>query len=67
MQQGDTSSLAVRIETLLITAPGGTVRPPREVALGLAVDRTSLAEALVQRPAQTPAEVRSAVLFAQIG
>ncbi|MDO9021634.1 MAG: hypothetical protein Q8S73_17870 [Deltaproteobacteria bacterium] len=39
-------SLAIRIETLLITAHGEAVRPPREVALGLALYLDSLADSL---------------------
>jgi mono/diheme cytochrome c family protein len=44
--QRDVTSLAIRIETLIITAHDGGVRPPREVALGLAVYLWSLAETL---------------------
>jgi mono/diheme cytochrome c family protein len=39
-------SLAIRVETLLITAHGEAVRPPREVALGLALYLDSLADSL---------------------
>lgn len=40
------TSLAIRIETLLITSHREAVRPPREVALGLALYLDSLADAL---------------------
>ncbi len=40
------TSLAIRIETLLITSHQEAVRPPREVALGLALYLDSLADAL---------------------
>ena len=40
------TSLAIRIETLLITSLGEAVRPPREVALGLALYLWSLADTL---------------------
>lgn len=44
--QRDVTSLAVRIETLIITAHDDGVRPPRDVALGLALYLWSLADAL---------------------
>jgi mono/diheme cytochrome c family protein len=44
--QRDVTSLAVRIETLIITANGMTVRPPREIPLGLATYLLSLADDL---------------------
>ena len=40
------SALAIRIETLLITSHHEAVRPPREVALGLALYLDSLADSL---------------------
>jgi cytochrome c553 len=46
VQQRDVVSLAIRIETLVITAHDGAVRPPREVALGLALYLWSLADTL---------------------
>ena len=61
----DVISLAVRIETLLVTAHDGAVRPPRAVALGLAVYLYSLADALPRRAPATPQERRGAALFAQ--
>ncbi len=53
------ASLAVRVETLLITSHHEAVRPPREVALGLAVYLGSLGDALAARnpPAGRGAEV----------
>jgi mono/diheme cytochrome c family protein len=42
----DEASLAVRIETLLITSLHAAVRPPREVSAGLALYLLSLGEAL---------------------
>ncbi len=44
--QRSIASLALRIETLLITGHGEIIRPPREVALGLAVYLWSLAPPL---------------------
>ena len=44
--QRSIASLALRIETLLITGHGEIIRPPREVALGLAVYVWSLAPPL---------------------
>lgn len=46
VRQRDLVSLAVRLETLLLTSHHGTVRPPREVSLGLALYLWSLAEEL---------------------
>jgi cytochrome c5 len=46
VEQRDVTSLAVRIETLLVTAHGEAVRPPREIAVGLALYLWSLADAL---------------------
>jgi hypothetical protein len=48
------ASLAIRIETLLITSHGEVLRPPREVALGLALYVRSLAGALPAPPARAP-------------
>lgn len=44
--QHDVTSLAVRIETLIITSHDGAIRPPREVALGLALYLWSLGDTL---------------------
>jgi mono/diheme cytochrome c family protein len=43
VRQRSVVSLALRIETLIITAHGGVIRPPREIALGLALYLWSLA------------------------
>ena len=48
--QQSIASLAVRLETLLITAHGQALRPPREVALGLATYLWSLAQTLPPPP-----------------
>jgi mono/diheme cytochrome c family protein len=45
VRQRNIASLALRIETLLVTAHGEIVRPPHEVALGLAYYLWSLAPA----------------------
>jgi len=42
--RNDLVALAIRIETLLITSGGQNVRPPREIALGLALYLRSLAD-----------------------
>ncbi len=46
VEQRDVTSLAVRIETLIITGHDEVVRPPREVALGLALYLWSLGDTL---------------------
>lgn len=46
VRNSDELALAVRIETLIITAHGGAVRPPREIALGLALYLRSLGDQL---------------------
>lgn len=46
VRQLDIVSLAIRVETLLITSHGGTLRPPRIVALALAQYLWSLADGL---------------------
>jgi hypothetical protein len=53
--RGDRASLAIRIETLAITALHGEARPPRIVALALAAYVESLADALPQAAAPPPA------------
>ncbi len=55
-------SLAIRVETLLITSHHEVVRPPREVALGLALYLESLAE-MLPRGASTGA--RGEAVFAE--
>jgi len=61
--QRDPIALAVRIETLIITAHGGALRPPREVALGLALYLWSLADTLPERAAVTVEEQAGRVAF----
>jgi hypothetical protein len=46
VEQRDVTSLAVRLETLIVTGHDEVVRPPREVALGLALYLWTLGEAL---------------------
>ncbi len=46
--RNDLVKLAIRIETLLITNLNESVRPPREVAMGLALYLRSLSESLVE-------------------
>jgi hypothetical protein len=60
--QRDVTSLAVRLETLIVTSHDGAIRPPREVAIGLALYLWSLGDAL---PAPPPAERngRGALVF----
>jgi hypothetical protein len=59
----DVTTLAVRIETLLVTANGMAVRPPREVALGLAEYVLSLGELLPLREPRSLREQRGAATF----
>ncbi len=61
--QKDRATLAVRIETLIITTHGAQVRPPREVSLGLAAFVWSLADALPAAPPRDGAEARGAAVF----
>ncbi|MBK8695264.1 MAG: hypothetical protein IPN17_24060 [Deltaproteobacteria bacterium] len=58
------SALAIRIETLLITSHHEAVRPPREVALGLALYLDSLADPL---PAPRTDHPGAAVFAARCG
>jgi cytochrome c5 len=60
VRQRDLVALAVRVETLLITSHGQSLRPPRVVALALAQYLWSLSEAL-----PVPADAAGAALFAQ--
>jgi Cytochrome c len=61
VRQRDVASLAIRIETLLITAHAQAVRPPRIVALALAEYLWSLGDAL---PPPTAGSTPGAALFA---
>lgn len=61
----DLVPLAIRIETLIITASNQTIRPPRLIALALAAYVRSLADELPPPEAATAASPRGAALFAQ--
>jgi len=61
--RNDPIALAIRIETLLITSLGETVRPPRELALALALYVWSLGQD--GRPADDAAHPEGAQLFAR--
>lgn len=61
--QRSITSLAIRIETLIITTHGQVLRPPREVSLGLALYVRSLAAGLSQGDPSTRSEQRGAALF----
>src|SRR5207244_783691 len=61
--QRDRTSLAIRIETLIITSHGGSVRPPRVVALALAAYVWSLADALPAARALSPSEAHGESIF----
>lgn len=63
--QRDLTSLAIRIETLIITSHGETLRPPREIALGLALYLRSLGEPVSGQVPGTAAEAQGAELFAE--
>lgn len=57
------AALAVRVETLLVTSLREAVRPPREVALGLAVYLRSLGDGL--GPAPSTGEAPGGAVFAR--
>jgi cytochrome c5 len=59
----DLTSVAIRIETLLITAWGEAVRPPRVLALALAAYVRSLGASLPSAEAAAGASPEGAVLF----
>jgi mono/diheme cytochrome c family protein len=61
LRQQGVVSLAIRIETLIITSKNGALRPPRIIALALAVYLWSLADTLPPVPAATA----GAKLFAE--
>jgi mono/diheme cytochrome c family protein len=64
LRQNDLTSLAIRIETLVITSNGEVLRPPRVIALALAAYLTSLARGLPSVSDAAAAEPRGAQLFA---
>jgi cytochrome c5 len=59
----DRATLAIRIETLLVTSNEAAVRPPRIVALALASYVASLAQALPSPEAAASASPRGATVF----
>jgi cytochrome c5 len=61
----DATTLAIRIETLIITAHGQVVRPPRVIALALAAYVLTLADALPDARAAAARFPRGAELFDQ--
>ena len=63
VRQRDRTSLAIRIETLLITSQDEAVRPPREIALGLAAYVWSLSLSVPGRPPATESEARGEGIF----
>jgi mono/diheme cytochrome c family protein len=68
VQQRNLVSLAIRLETLMITSNGETLRPPRAVALGLALFLWSLADNLPSaEPADTIAAQGRVVLQSRCG
>jgi hypothetical protein len=60
----DRTTLAIRIETLIITSLDQAARPPRVIALALAAYLTSLADALPSVDAATLASPQGARVFA---
>jgi mono/diheme cytochrome c family protein len=62
--QSDRTSLAIRLETLIITSHGEQLRPPRVVTLALAAYVASLADALPGIDAATQASPAGAQVFA---
>ena len=61
--QRDLTSLAIRIETLIITSHHQVLRPPREVALGLATYLWSLSAGVEGRGPASAAEKEGAEIF----
>lgn len=64
VRQLDLTSLAIRIETLIITSHGQAVRPPRIVALALATYLWSLAPASAVPPSSASAQHGQAIFDA---
>ena len=63
LQVIDRTTLAIRIETLIITSQGQAVRPPRIVALALAAYLTSLADSLPAADSAARASPEGARIF----
>ena len=61
----DVTTLAIRIETLIIVSSGETSRPPREIALGLATYLWSLGDQLPIRAPTSDTEIRGQAIFAE--
>ncbi len=59
----DVSTIAIRLETLIVTSHGLADRPPRAVALGLAMYLEALAASLPDAAPTTDAATRGAALF----
>jgi mono/diheme cytochrome c family protein len=64
VRQRDVETLAIRLETLIITSNSSVVRPPREIALALATYVWSLAGSLPERAPKAGTEQHGAWLFA---
>ncbi len=64
VRNGGTATLAVRIETLIITSHAALIRPPRQVTWALALWLESLAPPPPASPALGSLEARGAELFA---
>jgi hypothetical protein len=63
LKQTDLTSLAIRIETLVITSQNASVRPPRIVALALAAYVKSMAEPLPKESDAAAASPAGKVVF----
>lgn len=63
LASNDVETLAVRLETLIVTSNGATLRPPRAVASSLAAYLWSLADTLPSRSPTTREERRGQALF----
>jgi cytochrome c5 len=63
VQQRDLTSLAIRIETLVVTSQGQVLRPPRVIALALAAYVASLGSALPSAEEAAAVSPRGAQLF----
>lgn len=63
VRQIDRTSLAIRIETLVVTSNAEDVRPPRVVALALAAYVSSLADGLPSAGAASSAAPQGAAVF----
>ena len=64
VRAADVTALAIRIETLIITSGQSVLRPPRVIALALAVYLRSLATSLPPVDVAAAASARGAAVFA---